>query len=141
MYSFNKQFAGQEVTQYLVKPFKGKTMIYLETATQEELEHVFETVGNHKHVLNEISPDIKKATKVFDEAQSNVVRLMKLVQIDSKKLDKLKIDIENEKNPVKLKTLEERAVKQIEICDSNDKELEEAKLLVVEAKKQLEDLQ
>lgn len=88
MYAFNKKYLGQSVRQGLSKKFNGKDIIWLETATQEELKHVYEVVGNHTHIVIELSPKSQKLTKEIKVASADVVRIDKLLTVKTKVFEK-----------------------------------------------------
>lgn len=50
-YKIVKEFRKlKRITAHLPKSFNGKSTIDIITATEEELEHIYEVIGNHKHI-------------------------------------------------------------------------------------------
>jgi len=60
MYKVKKEYIGKEVRHFLAKPFEGKNSIFLESASQEELEHLYNEVGLEKFIEKE---EKKKQTR------------------------------------------------------------------------------
>ena len=50
MYQIVKEFKEVHIECGLPQPFKGKNVIVLADANQEELKHIYEVVGNRTHV-------------------------------------------------------------------------------------------
>jgi len=123
MYKFNEKFKGQFVKAYLPKKFKGKDVIFLETATQEELKHVYEEVGNTNHVVISLTPEQKKVTKLLTAAEKDVVRLDKLLKIKAKDLKK-SLPVDKEKFQKLFNTTEKELKKAKETVVSIELELE-----------------
>lgn len=69
MYKILKEFKGIRLDHSLSELFNGKSVINLNTASQEELKHVYEVVGNHTHIEKSESlydKHIEAGNKHFD---------------------------------------------------------------------------
>ncbi len=135
MYAFNKKFEGQNVKVFLPKKFNGKSEIFLQTATQEELEHVYEVIGNKTHVIIELPSELKKLNKSKVAAEKEIIRIDKLIAIKSKaikvienKLDKL----DSEKDGVKIENLNNQAVDLLKDLEKTEDELKVTKQKLID---------
>ena len=74
MYKIKKEYKAIEIIQYLPVEFEGEMSISLASASQEELEHIYEVVGATKHIERIGEKPVNKITEnVEEKAEDNEV--------------------------------------------------------------------